>query len=598
MSTEKPSSGNKQNPKKASEPSDGSGSSKKRKSAGFIETSGFKPNWLETGPLGPNILPEPNNDEESQLTTDEYEALQASLQRFYKQEEIVAPPDDEIREETENDVAPEEAPVPASPSERTAAPAAPEIERSNSDDTTENPPSSHETVMEESDAQEPIAADEPDAWIQALLERSEASTGNVGVAAPTGPNVDWDIEPTADTFIDDGPGETGSGPVAGPSTIVEPTRKRRREPRPKVKKRRDRLSAVLFMTSLLLLGAAALTYYVNPFARLALGTASLARPITSPSLAPPRTGSGEWCIRGDFLDDAGEARLIDSGGEGDILAEDQVYSFEYPVTQPGVYAWQVVDCNNPALVYPQAPAWFVTTEPDQTVTFIFDSNERADPLFFPIPFVVSAVDAATDYRIIGSFQDWNPDDTSGQLEQINGGLYQQVRRIARSGAYEAYVIAGEQGQAIDAYGRTTEPIPFSFETDRNGDYVVFLVDKDRGRASVMYDMPPLITSLAYGNGHLFLSLALAGLALVLFLGLLLRLVIMRNKRLRMEAGCPRCGEQELMRIARRPADRFLNLIGIPAYRYRCRNCTWEGTRLSDEGATISPGVTIAQINGN
>ena len=114
----------------------------------------------------------------------------------------------------------------------------------------------------------------------------------------------------------------------------------------------------------------------------------------------------------------------------------------------------------------------------------------------------------------------------------------------------------------------------------------------------MYDMPPLITSLAYGKGHLFLSLALAGLALALLLGLLFRFVIMRNKRLRMEAGCPRCGEQELMRIARRSADRFLHLIGIPAYRYRCRNCTWEGTRLSDEGATISPGVTIAQINGN
>ena len=144
---------------------------------------------------------------------------------------------------------------------------------------------------------------------------------------------------------------------------------------------------------------------------------------------------------------------------------------------------------------------------------------------------------------------------------------------------------------------SAEPIPFAFDTDSNGEYVVFLVDIDRGRASVIYDMPPLVTRLAFGGGNRPLSLALAGLAGLLLLGLLLREATLRNRRLWMETGCPRCHEQELMRISRRSSDRLLHLLGIPAYRYRCRNCTWEGTRLSEAGRSISPGATIARIEG-
>jgi hypothetical protein len=357
------------------------------------------------------------------------------------------------------------------------------------------------------------------------------------------------------------------------------------------------LSVALLLISLALLGAAALIYFVNPFTRLALGAASLARPVSSPASAAPRTGSGDWCIAGDFLGEAsGSTRLGDDGVAGDFAADDGVFSLETPIAQPGHYEWQVVDCANPALVYPDALAWLVTTEANQPVTFVFDGDERADPLFFPIPFAVSAQDGAESYRVIGSFQEWNPDDASSALRRINSGLYQQVRRIARAGSYEGYVIAGDENQAFDAYGRTTNPIPFSFETDRNGDYVVFLLDTDRGRASVMYDMPPIFNALAFGKGYLLLALTLAGLAGLLLLGLVLRWGIMRNQRLRMEYGCPRCGQQELMRIARRPADRLLHWFGLPAYRYRCRNCTWEGTRLSEEGATISPGVSIAQFD--
>lgn len=358
------------------------------------------------------------------------------------------------------------------------------------------------------------------------------------------------------------------------------------------RKRPDRLSMALLITSLVLLGLAALIYFVNPFSRLALGFASLARPISSPEIAPPRTGSGNWCLQGDFLDDDESPRLLDSGQGGDIVADDSVFTLDRSVAKPGSYTWQVADCDNPALAYPQAAAWLVTTEPNQQVTFIFDSDERDDPLFFPIPFAVTALDNSANFKIIGSFQEWDAMDPTSVLEPISSGIFQQVRKIARSGSYEAYVIAGEESQAVDAYGRTTDPIPFAFETTRNGEYVVFLVDTDRGRASVIYDMPALITNLAFGNGARRLGLALAGLALALLLGLALRLWVLRNPRWQMETGCPQCGEQELMRITRHTGDRFLNMLGVPAYRYRCRYCTWEGLRLSAEGRTVSPGAMM------
>jgi hypothetical protein len=499
-----PPSDSEKNRLKTSGASDSPDLTQKPQSAGFAESSGFRPSWLDTGPL-PTVATSAPLHTASQPTTDDYRARQSSRPRLHLQAEAESPDEPPI----ETDTQPWEA---ESATEDTAA-------------------------RREADSAVPSAAGSP----------------------PEGDIPRW------------------------------PPGIRRKWP--------DRLSTGLLIASLILLGIAALIYFVNPFTRLALGSASLARPVTSPETAPPRTGSGAWCLQGEFLESDGESlRLLDNGNGGDILAEDRVFTLGHTIVEPGAYTWQVADCENPTLAYPQTSAWVVTSEADQQVTFIFDSNEREDPLFFPIPFVVTALDDTDDFRIVGSFQDWDPTDPTNLLEPISSGIFQQVRRIARSGSYEAYVIAGEESQAVDAYGRTTEPIPFSFETSHNGDYVVFLVDTDRGRASVIYDMPPLITNLAFGNGHRLLSLGLAALAAALLVGLALRLIVIRNPRLQMETGCPQCGEQELMRISRHKGDRFLHLIGLPAYRYRCRYCTWEGLRLSEEGRTVSPGATMTSFD--
>lgn len=571
MTTKSSSTGNKNNEKNVGNPP----TAKKSKSAGFIESTSFKPNWLETGPLSPDMLPAPttNQEEAPPLTPDEFDALQESLQRYYR--EVSGDEPEEIAQ--------------AEPIESIAFTSTEET-----DPVAEEPAS--DTVIEIVEKPKPapqVAIAEPEAWIAPLLDpvvESPIESEPIEITALPNPVED---APQSDQFIE----ELLLAITSATTVTVLPDAKEDQSSkvaRPKTKRRRDRLSWALFFLSLLILGAAALIYFVNPFSRLALGAASLARPVASPDLPSPTTGSGAWCLSGEFLSGSGDKpQLTDSGASGDILAEDSVYSLDYAIASPGSYKWQVVDCNNEALAYPAAPAWVTTTEPNQAVTFNFDSTERADPLFFPIPHVVSALDDTDNYQIIGDFQGWNPDDTSGRMQKLNLGLFQHIRRIARSGSYEGYVIAGDQDHAIDAYGRTTDPIPFSFTTEHNGEYVVFLVDTDRGRASIMYDMPPVLTSLAYGSGNWMLSGALVILAGLLLLSVILRRLILHNKNLQMESGCPNCGRHELMRISRRPSDRALHMVGIPAYRYRCRNCIWEGMRLSEEGTAVSAGVPLA-----
>jgi len=657
------------------------GTGKKSKSKGFIESSDFKPGWLETGPLPPDVLPSlPDPAKETSLA-DELAALQETLQRLYGSDtpdaatEEPAPAEDNApapaaQPRPEAPVAREAGPlftdplmaaepsiiVPPSPTEPSAPEAvAPEAGGPEAVAPEAGVPEAvapeagvpeagvPEAVAPEAGAPEGIAPEaggpfpEPavPAWLHQLLAEETVSPVEEAPPAPPLteelPRLQW-AEPEAapeellpavlfhseladEDLLEEGV-SAGSAELAEPAVAPASRKaKRARAPRPQRPpraphtprvprparqslRRPSRLSTAMLATSLILLAVAAVVYFVNPFVRLALETASLARPVSTPDVAALNAAdSGNWCVRGDFADDA-QPRLLDDGSQGDVLANDAVFSLEYTIAQPGHYLWQVVDCSDTTRAFPASMAWITTEQPNQPVTFLFDSNERADRLFFPIPYAVTALDSATDFHIIGSFQDWIVDDASGRLEPLGGGgIYQQVRRIARSGNYQSYVIAGDPKRAIDAYGRTTEPIPFAFDTDHNGDYVVFLVDIDRGRASVMYDMPPLMTKLAFGGGHLRLSEALAGLAALLLVALLLRELTLRNRRLWMETGCPRCHEQELMRISRRPKERLLHLLAIPAYRYRCRNCTWEGTRLSEAGRSISPGATIAHIEG-
>jgi hypothetical protein len=89
---------------------------------------------------------------------------------------------------------------------------------------------------------------------------------------------------------------------------------------------------------------------------------------------------------------------------------------------------------------------------------------------------------------------------------------------------------------------------------------------------------PFVTWLINGSTSLLVG---AGLLLLgaLFM-LLVRHRLNSNKQLWFGTGCPQCMERELVRVTRNSSDRLYGLIGVPAYRYACRNCTWRGLRIA------------------
>jgi transposase len=350
------------------------------------------------------------------------------------------------------------------------------------------------------------------------------------------------------------------------------------------RRKRDKITPVLFLFSLLLLAIAALVYLLDPIPSLALETASVAQPNRLHDLPSPAAIGSDWCISGNFIDDGSLPRLVDTGMDGDALAGDRIYSLNYNIPQAGSYLWHVANCLEPSIIYPSANiAWFQTELPDQSVTFIFDTNEGTGQVSLSNAFRLSAIDSTEAYRVVGDFQGWDINAPASLMQYINSDLYQNARRIPNPGVYQGYIIEEDEWKAIDVYGRTYDPIPFVFETTRANEIVVFRLDSSRGKATAYYDMPPFLDELAFGTISFYLSQLVAVISVLFLIAAIWRWRIFHNHELWFEFGCPECGQHELMRISRKGTDRFWQMLKIPKFRYQCRNCTWEGVRLRDDG---------------
>lgn len=90
-------------------------------------------------------------------------------------------------------------------------------------------------------------------------------------------------------------------------------------------------------------------------------------------------------------------------------------------------------------------------------------------------------------------------------------------------------------------------------------------------------MRPFVGWLVNENGSWIMLAAV--LVVWLLLVLFERSRLNNNKDLWFDTGCPQCAQRELVRVSRHRLDRFYGLIGVRAYRYACRNCTWRGLRI-------------------
>jgi hypothetical protein len=342
-------------------------------------------------------------------------------------------------------------------------------------------------------------------------------------------------------------------------------------------------------------------FFSDPFAYFALQSATVARPQTPRQTAELPVQDVQWCLMGDFSSESRQesSAMSDNGEKGDTIAGDRIFTIIHPIAEPGTHLWQVAPCNDPQNLFPPEPTWVVTTLPDQPVSFIFDLTQTNSSRYIASSYVVAASDSADQFQLIGDFQNWNPNDPAAIMQPVRTGIYQQVRHISEPGRYNAYVITDPpEGEtvvaAIDGYGRTTQPIPLSFRTLRSSDLVVVRLDTNMGRATVLYNMNPLLAQIAFNNGSLIAGTVVGVVALLITFWLLLRSLLLWRHRSWLDAGCPRCHKHELMRIERLSTDRFLHKLGLPAFRYQCRHCTWQGTRLSIGGLSSSPKSRLAR----
>lgn len=592
---------------------------------GFVESADFLPDWLGTKNAVPEQLGVAHQQTELAAEPEDSLAAQlAALEQLYEREPPATPAvfdadpvdSDDIRPLTTSLLVERQAEATPNLAEAIGEMAEPELPAEAPSlepapaPMTESPimpPMLHETKQEQTPQEvghrpSPIAVT-PIVAAPVAIAPVIASSPTTGSTAIPGKKAEALVEEEEHSLV----AETRVTPNTPPSP-VRPRQKRQRTRKvwreggvQRIPVRIfDRFAQVLLTLAILLGLLTFLIFWFNPFAYLALRSATVARPQTPRQAAEVPSGNVQWCLMGDFGDDEAEnMALSDNGGQGDIVAGDRIFSISRPIAEPGIYLWQVASCNDAQILFPPEPAWIVTTNPDQQVTFTIDTTRTNPARFIATRYVVAASDSADEFQVVGDFQNWNLNDPTGTLQPIEMGIYQHIRRISEPGRYNAYVIAPAATDetavtAIDGFGRTTRPIPLSFRTLRRSDFVVFQLDQNQGQVTVLYNMLPLLAQLAFGGGNLITGAAVSTATFLIALWLLTRSMLLWRHKSWLDAGCPRCHENELMRVERQPIDRWLHLFGLPVYRYQCRQCTWQGIRLSVGGLSVSPRSRLAR----
>ncbi|GAB4580318.1 MAG: hypothetical protein Fur0022_30580 [Anaerolineales bacterium] len=248
------------------------------------------------------------------------------------------------------------------------------------------------------------------------------------------------------------------------------------------------------------------TYCINLLVLLAIPLA-----ILSPALTPlarafdsqPQTrtnlrksletplGGTNWCVAGSFQGWNNTSHpLNDSGQNGDLLAEDGIFSRNFTIASPGRYEWKVVECGNWGNAYPSNNSWFYTTSPNQSVRFTFDTNDHsadAGAGATPTTHIVSIAgdDVPANFTAVGDWQGWNNSNPATAMTNIGNGQFYLKYTIATAGTYMAKVTqTGSWNEQFTNDGRAIDGPVINFTTTNPNEEVVFLLDTRASRLTI------------------------------------------------------------------------------------------------------------------
>jgi len=212
-------------------------------------------------------------------------------------------------------------------------------------------------------------------------------------------------------------------------------------------------------------------------------------------ITPQGSGVGNWCLAGDFNGwDNASTPLYDDGANGDLIGGDGVFSLDYTVAEAGDYGWKIVACGGWDTAYPAANAWVSTSEANQVVKFIFDTNDRSADAgweLLPTQHIVNAWgDVPAGFTAVGSFQGWNNADPATALAAAGGGLYVLAYPIPTPGDHIGKITTTGSWNAFGADGRSTDAANVEFTTTAPNQTAYFLLDVLSGRVLIKVLMSP------------------------------------------------------------------------------------------------------------
>ncbi len=197
-----------------------------------------------------------------------------------------------------------------------------------------------------------------------------------------------------------------------------------------------------------------------------------------------------WCVAGGFNGwNNGSQPLFDDGTNGDLVANDGIFSFAYTYAASGLQEWKAVECNTWNGFPPSGNAWAHTSAANQTVLFQLDTHDYsadAGATLYPTQQIVHSWgdDLPDSFTAVGDFNGWNNADPATEMVDEGNGIYRLELQIATAGSYIGKVTETGTWHAYGLNGRSTDAGNLSFTTATDNETVVFLLDTNTSRVTV------------------------------------------------------------------------------------------------------------------
>lgn len=228
---------------------------------------------------------------------------------------------------------------------------------------------------------------------------------------------------------------------------------------------------------------------LSPLTPAMLPTAA-ASPAPVPASPLAITAVLNWCVAGSFQGwDNSSTALFDDGTNGDLVAQDGVFSRDVSIASSGDYEWKAVECGNWGVTRPAANSWFSTSVANQVVKLTLDTRDHsvdAGLMMLPGWDIVNVWGDTlpASFTAVGSFQGWNNADPATALTSLGNGYYRLAYAIPTAGSYIGKIVATGSWRAFGGDGRSTDAGNVNFTTTQDNQLVIFLLNAYTGRLSV------------------------------------------------------------------------------------------------------------------